>query len=51
MLTMTHTMQALGRRLLTTNTSNRRPVEQVAGDRSAAAPSVQLVGRPVPVTR
>lgn len=51
MLTLTQTMQALGQRLLTANPSNRKPVEQVDGDRSAAAPSTPLVGRPVPVAR
>ncbi|HSM02536.1 MAG TPA: hypothetical protein VK960_08895 [Acidimicrobiia bacterium] len=51
MLITTHTMQALGQRLRTTKVSSRKPVEQGDGDRSAAAPSVVLAGRPVPAAR
>jgi len=51
MLITTHTMQALGQRLRTTKVSNRKPVEQVDGARSTAAPSVALAAQPVVVTR
>ena len=49
MLMTTNTVQALSRRRHPIK--NRKPAERIDGDRSNAAPSAVLVGRPVPVGR